>query len=95
MIGDVIVIAILVVVFTLVIRTMIKTKKAGKSLECGMDCSHCKGCHSNMKEQTGNDRRKYVKGSVGTERTDSRTAQGKWLPHHKAEIDPFRRDSEF
>lgn len=66
MIGDVIVIAILVVVFTLVIRTMIKTKKAGKSLECGMDCSHCKGCHSNMKYQTGNDRRKYVKGSVGT-----------------------------
>ena len=49
MIGDVIVIAILVVVFTLVIRTMIKTKKAGKRLECGMDCSHCKGCHSNMK----------------------------------------------
>ena len=32
MIGDVIVIAILVVVFTLVIRTMIKTKKAGKKL---------------------------------------------------------------
>ena len=49
MIGDVIVIAILVVVFTLVIRTMIKTKKAGKSLECGMDCSNCKGSNSNMK----------------------------------------------
>ena len=49
MIGDVIVIAILYVVYTLVIRTKIKTKKAGKSLECGMDCSHCKGCHSNMK----------------------------------------------
>ena len=49
MIGDIIVRVKLVVVFTLIIKTMIKTKKAGKSLECGMDCSHCKGCHSNMK----------------------------------------------
>ena len=33
------------VIVALVIRTIIKSKKAGKSLQCGMDCSHCKGCH--------------------------------------------------
>ena len=42
MLADIIVIAILVVIVALVIRTIIK---AGKSLQCGMDCSHCKGCH--------------------------------------------------
>lgn len=45
MLADIIVIAILVVIVALVIRTIIKSKKAGKSLQCGMDCSHCKGCH--------------------------------------------------
>ena len=45
MLADIIVIAILVVIDALVIRTIIKSKKAGKSLQCGMDCSHCKGCH--------------------------------------------------
>ena len=44
MLADIIVIAILVVIVALV-RTIIKSKKAGKSLQCGMDCSHCKGCH--------------------------------------------------
>ena len=44
MLADIIVIAILVVIVALVIRTIIKSKKAGKSLQCGMDCSHCKGC---------------------------------------------------
>ncbi|MCD7717230.1 MAG: FeoB-associated Cys-rich membrane protein [Lachnospiraceae bacterium] len=41
--GTVIVGGILVVVVALIIRSMIKDKKAGKSLQCGGDCSHCKG----------------------------------------------------
>ncbi|WP_455719251.1 FeoB-associated Cys-rich membrane protein [Agathobacter sp.] len=45
MLADIVVIAILVVVFALVIHTIVKAKKAGKNLQCGMDCSHCKGCH--------------------------------------------------
>ena len=35
MLADIIVIAILVVIVALVIRTIIKSKKAGKSLQCG------------------------------------------------------------
>ncbi len=27
------------------IRSMIKDKKAGKSIQCGGDCKKCKGCH--------------------------------------------------
>ena len=45
MLADIIVIAILVVIVALVFRTIFKSKKAGMSLQCGMDCSHCKGCH--------------------------------------------------
>ena len=45
MLADIIVIAILVVIVALVIRTIIKSKNAGTILQCGMDCSHCKGCH--------------------------------------------------
>lgn len=29
----------------LIIRKMIKDKKSGKSIQCGGDCSKCKGCH--------------------------------------------------
>ncbi|MDD3368185.1 MAG: FeoB-associated Cys-rich membrane protein [Lachnospiraceae bacterium] len=33
-------------IVVLVIRSMIKDKKAGKSLQCGADCKHCGGhCH--------------------------------------------------
>lgn len=44
--GTVIVLLGLVVVVGLVIRSMVKDKKAGKSLQCGQDCRHCSGhCH--------------------------------------------------
>lgn len=36
---------IVLVVVILAIRSMIKDKKAGKSLQCGGDCSKCRGCH--------------------------------------------------
>jgi hypothetical protein len=44
--GTVIVLTILLAVVVLIIRSMIKTKCAGKSPICGGDCSHCGGyCH--------------------------------------------------
>lgn len=33
----------LVCIVGLIIRSMIKDKKAGKSLQCGGDCKHCGG----------------------------------------------------
>ena len=44
-IGTAIVLAIVVGIVALAVRSMIKSKKAGKSLQCGCDCSKCKGCH--------------------------------------------------
>jgi hypothetical protein len=44
--GTFVVAAILVIVVGLVIRSMIRDKKAGKSVQCGGDCKHCGGhCH--------------------------------------------------
>lgn len=44
--GTVIVFVLLVGVVGLVIRSMVKDKKAGKSLQCGQNCKHCCGhCH--------------------------------------------------
>lgn len=37
---------ILIAVIALVIRSMVRDKKNGKSLQCGGDCSKCGGhCH--------------------------------------------------
>lgn len=44
-IGSFIVLAILVIIVCIVVRSMIKDKKNGKSLQCGGDCRKCKGCH--------------------------------------------------
>jgi len=44
-IGTAIVLVVVVSIVALVVRSMIKSKKTGKSLQCGMDCSKCKGCH--------------------------------------------------
>lgn len=44
--GTVVVAAVLVLVIGLAVRSMIKDKKNGKSLQCGGDCKHCGGhCH--------------------------------------------------
>lgn len=44
--GTVVVAAALVLVIGLAVRSMIKDKKNGKSLQCGGDCKHCDGhCH--------------------------------------------------
>ena len=46
--GTAIVLLILAGVVGMIIRSMIKDKKAGKSLQCGQSCSQCHGhcCHS-------------------------------------------------
>lgn len=45
--GTFIVGAVLLTIVALVVRSMIKDKKKGKSLQCGTDCAHCGGhcCH--------------------------------------------------
>lgn len=43
--GTVIVLAIVAGAAALAVRSMIKDKKAGKSIHCGGDCSRCGGCH--------------------------------------------------
>lgn len=43
--GTGIVIAILVAAVALVVRKLVKDKKAGKSIQCGGDCNYCShGC---------------------------------------------------
>ena len=43
--GTVIVGIILAGIAALSIRSMVRDKKRGKSLQCGGDCSKCRGCH--------------------------------------------------
>jgi hypothetical protein len=44
--GTFIVGVILLAIVALIIRSMVKDKKAGKSIQCGGDCKHCGGhCH--------------------------------------------------
>ncbi len=44
--GNVIVLAVLAVVVTLVIRSLWKSHKKGGGCSCGGDCGNCGGCHS-------------------------------------------------
>lgn len=44
--GTVITLIIIATAAGLAVRSMIRDKKNGKSLQCGGDCSHCGGhCH--------------------------------------------------
>lgn len=44
--ATVIVGAVIIVMFVLAVRSMVRDKKNGKSLQCGGDCRHCKeNCH--------------------------------------------------
>lgn len=44
--GTIIVLIVLAIIIALIIRSMVKDRKAGKSLQCGGDCSKCGGhCH--------------------------------------------------
>lgn len=41
--GTIVVLAVLAGIVTLIVRSMVRSKKSGKSLHCGGDCSHCGG----------------------------------------------------
>jgi len=44
--GTVVVLLILAGIVGIIIRSMVKTKKSGKSIQCGGSCSGCSGnCH--------------------------------------------------
>lgn len=44
--GTVLVASVLILTVALAVRSMVKDKKNGKSLQCGGDCKHCGGhCH--------------------------------------------------
>lgn len=45
-VGTVVTLAVVAAAVGLAIRSMVRDKKNGKSLQCGGDCSHCGGhCH--------------------------------------------------
>ena len=45
-VGTFVTLAIVAAAVGLAIRSMVRDKKNGKSLQCGGDCSHCGGhCH--------------------------------------------------
>ena len=43
--GTIIVGLVLAAIVGLAVRSMVKDKKAGKSIQCGGDCKHCGGGH--------------------------------------------------
>lgn len=47
--GTAIVVGALIVITFAIIRSMIKSKKAGRMISCGMDCSKCNGGCSGTK----------------------------------------------
>jgi len=44
--GTFITLAVLTTIVSMIVRSMVRDKKKGKSLQCGGDCSKCGGhCH--------------------------------------------------
>lgn len=43
--GTAAVLAVLVLLAGLAVRSLYKDKKKGKSISCGGDCNHCSKCH--------------------------------------------------
>ncbi len=41
--GTIVVLVLLILIVALIIRSMIRDKKNGKSIQCGCDCSSCGG----------------------------------------------------
>ncbi len=50
--GTIIVLAVLILLVGLAVRSMIRDKKNGKSLQCGCSCEHCGGCCGSKIEKT-------------------------------------------
>lgn len=49
--GTTIVFVMLAAVVAAAVRSMIKDKKAGRSLQCGQNCSQCHGCCRGQRKQ--------------------------------------------
>ncbi len=48
--GTLLVLLVLIGIVALIVRSMVKTHKAGGSVICGGDCKHCGGsCHHHVK----------------------------------------------
>ncbi|MBQ2473228.1 MULTISPECIES: FeoB-associated Cys-rich membrane protein [Lachnospira] len=46
MLGSIITGLVVLLIVFLAVRSLVKDKKAGKSVQCGVDCKHCNGgCH--------------------------------------------------
>ncbi len=43
--GTILVLAALAVIVGLIVRSMARDRKNGKSSKCGGDCGRCSGCH--------------------------------------------------
>lgn len=43
--GTAVILVVVAGAAVLAVRSIIRDKKAGKSLRCGGDCSRCGGCH--------------------------------------------------
>lgn len=44
-VGTAIVVLIVAAACFFAIRSIVRDKKAGKSVQCGGDCRNCRGCH--------------------------------------------------
>ncbi len=47
--GTIVVLVVLCGVIVLIVRSMVRDKRSGKSLQCGMDCKNCGG-HCSQKK---------------------------------------------
>jgi hypothetical protein len=46
MLGSIITGLVVLLIVFLAVRSLVKDKKDGKSVQCGVDCKHCNGgCH--------------------------------------------------
>ncbi len=43
--GTIIVLIIVAVIVFVAARSVYRDHKSGKSVSCGHDCTHCRGCH--------------------------------------------------
>ena len=66
-VGTILILIIVLAVVALIIRSMVRDKRAGKSVICGVDCKSCGGCCSSC---AGCPR-------AGACRTDKETVSGK------------------
>ena len=55
--GTFVVLVVLIGIVALIIRSMVRDKKNGKSIQCGGDCGHCGGGGGEKKVSNAGDKR--------------------------------------